>query len=59
MGAYRLETTGGRIDLALVFNNKRDALNIGKLAIWRINFGDASWISDYLDNYYDQYGYEK
>jgi hypothetical protein len=55
MGAYRLETTGGRIDLALVFNSKKDVLNIGKLAMWRLRFGECSWISDYVVNYADHH----
>lgn len=49
-GSFVLTTSGGRTDLALVFNKKSD-MNIGKMAMWRLKFGDASWISDYLDNY--------
>jgi hypothetical protein len=30
---------------------------MGKLAIWRLAFGNCSWISDYLVNYADQHGY--
>lgn len=53
---YKLETTGGRIDLAMVFNNNSNSnINIGKLAIWRLRFGDCSWISDYKDNYASQH----
>ena len=55
MGAFELTTSGGRTDLALVFNNKGNTLNIGKLAMWRLQFGSASWISDYLDNYANQH----
>jgi hypothetical protein len=47
---YKLQTTGGRTDLAFVFKPEAN-FNIGKMAIWRIKFGDCSWISDYLDNY--------
>jgi hypothetical protein len=53
-GAYALTTTGGRTDLVLTF--KEDSpLDIGKLAMWRLNFGDASWISDYIENYSSQH----
>ncbi|MDF2615418.1 MAG: hypothetical protein K0Q47_73 [Sedimentibacter sp.] len=45
---YKLITTGGRTDLALVVNF--DLVSAG-LAIWRIKFGDCSWISDYITNY--------
>lgn len=53
-GAYVLTTSGGRTDLALMFNDG-DALDIGKLAMWRLRFGDASWVSDYVVNYADQH----
>jgi hypothetical protein len=52
-GAYKLTTSGGRSDLALVFKSN-SPLNIGKMAIWR-RVGDWSWISDYLDNYAKQH----
>ena len=55
MGAYELTTTGGRTDLALVFSNKKKQINLGKMAMWRLKFGDTSWISDYLDNYKSQH----
>ena len=55
MGAYKLMTTGGRTDLALVFNNKQKDIDMGKLAMWRLKFGDASWVSDYVVNYADQH----
>jgi len=46
---YMLKTTGGRTDLALVF--EPDSLHMGKMTMWRIRFGDCSWISDYTVNY--------
>ena len=52
-GAYVTETTGGRTDLVLMFGT--DTLKIGKLAMWRLAFGDASWLSDYVVNYRDQH----
>lgn len=53
--AYELETTGGRTDLALVFNDEKHPFDIDKLVIWRLKFGECSWISDYLVNYEDQH----
>ena len=53
-GIYTLITTGGRIDLVLDFKNGAN-IDINKLAIWRLRFGDASWISDFVKNYSDHY----
>lgn len=53
--AYQVNTTGGRTDLLLLFNWSE--VDTGKLAIWRIRFGDCSWLSDYVVNYADQHGY--
>ena len=53
--AYVLTTSGGRTDLALIFNNDKNALSVGKLAMWRLQFGDASWVSDYVVNYASQH----
>jgi hypothetical protein len=50
---YVLTTSGGRIDLALVVDF--NVVNTGKLAMWRIRFGDCSWINDYIYNYANQY----
>ena len=50
---YILTTSGGRTDLALVTDLGR--VDTGKLAMWRLRFGDCSWISDYLVNYADQH----
>jgi hypothetical protein len=47
--SYVLKTTGGRIDLALVVNF--DKVDYGKIVMWRLRFGDCSWISDYKVNY--------
>lgn len=49
----QVKTTGGRCDLALFFN--RDRVDMGRLVIWRIKFGDCSWLSDYVVNYADQH----
>lgn len=49
-----LTTTGGRHDLVMTF--KKDVkYNMGKMAMWRIRFGDCSWVSDYVVNYKDQH----
>ncbi len=53
---FVLETTGGRTDIAMVLN-PLSKVNIGKMAIWRLQFGDCSWISDYVDNYANQHGF--
>jgi hypothetical protein len=49
-----LKTSGGRTDL--LFEFKKDSkIAIGKLAIWRLQFGDNSWLSDYFVNYSSQH----
>lgn len=54
---FYVRTTGGRTDLVLPFK-KHAKINISKLAMWRLRFGDASWISDYINNYASQHGVE-
>lgn len=54
--AIELKTTGCRTDLVLVFNNF-DNINMGKMAMWRLRFGDCCWISDYIPNYSNQHGF--
>lgn len=53
-GVYLLETTGGRNDLVMMF---RDGVkyDMGVMALWRLRFGDCSWVSDYIVNYKHQY----
>jgi hypothetical protein len=53
-GVIVLKTSGGRTDLLLVIPDS-STLQIGKLAMWRLRFGDASWLSDYKFNYADQH----
>lgn len=51
---FVLITTGGRKDLVFPFSAAywaEDGSQSGRLACWRINFGDCSWISDYKVNY--------
>ncbi|CAM6053497.1 unnamed protein product [Sphagnum tenellum] len=50
-----LTTTGGRTDVVLEFPTEMETINMGKMAIWRLSFGNASWISDYIVNYRDQH----
>ena len=52
-GAYKVTTIGGRADLLLLFD--WSTVTVGKLAIWRIAFGDCSWLSDYIPNYANQH----
>jgi hypothetical protein len=49
-----MTTSGGRTDLAMTFN-PNGKFNMGKMAMWRLRFGDCSWISDYIVNYADQH----
>lgn len=50
---HLLTTTGGRHDLVLMFDS--DKISVGKLAMWRLSFGDCSWLSDYVVNYRDHH----
>lgn len=45
----------GRKDLVLIFNPGSN-VHVGKLAIWRLQFGDISWIDDFIANYGSNYG---
>jgi len=49
---FVLKTTGGRTDLVCPLN---DTVNLAKLAMWRLRFGDCSWWSDYAVNYADHH----
>lgn len=49
-----LETTGGRHDLVF-FIRENTKLNMGRLVVWRLRFGDCSWWSDYMVNYANQH----
>lgn len=51
---YKLESTGGRTDFVMLFKNKT-TINVGKMAIWRLKFGDNSWLSDFIVNYKSHY----
>lgn len=52
--AYIIRTTGGRNDLVLTFNPKAK-FNLSAMAMWRIRFGQCSWLSDYKNNYANQH----
>jgi hypothetical protein len=52
--AILLKTSGGRTDLALIWKRKAK-INIGSLALWRLRFGDCSWVSDYKVTYASQH----
>ena len=51
---HLLISTGGRRDLAMIFK-KDAALNIGRMAMWRLRMGDCSWVSDFVVNYKKHY----
>jgi len=51
---YKMVSTGGRMDLVMMFGEKNE-LDIGRFAMWRLNFGDASWLSDFFVNYRKHY----
>lgn len=46
-----LKTSEGRKDLFFNIFKKGTKGNLGKLAMWKITFGDCSWFSDYKNNY--------
>ena len=52
-----MTTTGGRTDIAMIFKIEDTGISIGKMAMWRLRFGDCSWVSDYIVNYATQHGY--
>ena len=52
---YELSTSCGRTVLVMMFNEEVSGVEMGKLAMWRIRFGDCSWVSDYLVNYEKQH----
>jgi len=54
LSCHSLMTTGARSDLLLVFD--LDKFDLGRMAMWRLRFGDCSWLSDYVVNYADQHG---
>lgn len=45
----------GRADLVLIFS-PHAGISMGRLAIWRLHFGSASWIDDFITNYGHDYG---
>jgi hypothetical protein len=47
-------STGGRCDITMLFNDEQE-VDIGKMAIWRLQFGSRSWLSDFVVNYRKQY----
>ena len=51
---YLLTTSGGRYDIAFVFKMPY-TFDMNKMVLWRMTWGDCSWISDYLVNYKKQF----
>lgn len=60
---FTLETTGGRTggrtDLVFPFSAEYNDSHAGMLAMWRLRFGDCSWISDYRVNYAKQHDHSE
>jgi hypothetical protein len=50
---YHMTTTGGRHDLVMPL--PMEGVNLGRLAIWKLKFGDCSWWSDYRGHYWRQH----
>jgi len=49
---YKTTTKDLRVDLTFMFNEAfKELFDVPKLAIWRIRWGGASWLSDYLRNF--------
>ncbi|MFP3360100.1 hypothetical protein R0K17_22555, partial [Planococcus sp. SIMBA_143] len=49
---YKTTTKDHRVDLIFMFNEDfKELFDVSKLATWRIRWGDASWLSDYLRNF--------
>jgi len=47
----------GRADLLLTFNIESEPA-VGRLAMWRLRFGDVSWLEDFVVNYRKDYNTE-
>ena len=47
---YELHPNDGRRDIVMEFTDTPQ-ITMGKLAIWKIKLGFASWISDYVVNH--------
>lgn len=43
-----------RTDAYFLFNPE-NKLNVGKLSMWRLQFGDCSWLDDFINNYAKDY----
>jgi hypothetical protein len=54
--AYQLKTTGGRIDLAMVFCENGTNIVKEKLLEEQLDFEGSTWVSDYLRDYKIQFG---
>ena len=52
--ALVLTSTGGLTDIVMLFGDVSQ-IEMGKMAMWRLRFGDCSWVSDFITNYRDHY----
>ena len=51
---FRMKSTGGRIDIAMIFGS--NLFNMGRMAMWRLRWnGEISWLSDFVENYQKHY----
>ena len=50
-----VEGENGRTDLVMIFNPEVK-IEIGRMAIWRLQTGYMSWVSDFVVNYRSDYG---
>lgn len=51
---FLITTTGGRKDLVMPLPS--EGVDLGRMAVWKVGFGDCSWWSDYRVNYAKQHG---
>lgn len=51
--AFVATTSGLRTDMLMLLPDK--GINMGRLVMWRLQFGECSWLSDYVVNYIDQH----
>ena len=51
---FRMKSPEGRTDLVMMFANDCQA-NLGKMAMWRLKFGDCKWVSDFIPNFRKEY----
>lgn len=48
---FELTDHYGVTHLAMLFKVNDNKIILGKMALWRLRFGECSWISDFTENY--------